>query len=254
MRDTTEIFYTILLASVFFLLLAAVIVIATWRYYSRKRTHEMAVLQFDHTLLQTRLEIQEQTFTSISQEIHDNLGQLLSLAKLQLNTMSFEKPDQAKEKLHDAVGLISQTIQSLRDLARNLHSETINQSGLIKALETEIRMIEKLGIMQSGFRVSGTPVSLDKNKSLIIFRIVQEALHNVIKHAKASLVDLQVHFSREHVKVTIKDNGTGFDGAGNKEGSGLRNMKDRARVIGAEFRIESTPASGTFITLNIPQS
>jgi signal transduction histidine kinase len=172
-----------------------------------------------------------------------------------LNTLTLSKPEQAQEKIDDAIRLISQTIQALRDLSKNLHADTISKIGLIQSLETEVRMIEKLGMLQPVFRVYGQPVPIATDKSLIIFRIVQEALHNVVKHAQATLVEMHVHFSPEHIRLTIADNGKGFDGAAsNEKGSGIRNMTDRARVIGAEFNMQPAPANGTLITITIPHS
>ena len=252
MRNPPEIAYTIILATIFFVLLAVVIVVTVWRYYLRKRTHEMAVMEFDHTLLQTRLEIQEQTFRTISQELHDNLGQLLSLAKLHLTTLKMEKPEEIQEKVNGAIDLVSESIQSIRDLAKTMHSESINRVGLMPALETEIRMMQKLGVIQPVFRVTGIETSLPDNMNLIIFRIVQEALHNVTKHAEATLVELSVGFLPKHLSVTVRDNGKGYSGVNNGDGSGLRNMRDRARIIGADLTVTSAEGEGTLITLTIP--
>jgi two-component system, NarL family, sensor kinase len=103
--------------------------------------------------------------------------------------------------------------------------------------------------------VSGQPVHLDDNKSLIIFRIVQEALQNVVKHAKATVLEMNIDFLREQMKLTISDNGTGFNWEENKDkGSGLRNMTDRARIIGAHFDMQPAGDTGTIITLTIPTS
>jgi signal transduction histidine kinase len=128
-----------------------------------------------------------------------------------------------------------------------------DKSGLIRALENEIRNIEKLGLLQPVFRITGSPVNLEQNKSLIIFRIVEEALHNVIKHAKATLVEMRVQFDRDNVKLTIRDNGKGFDNE-EKSGRGLRIMRDSARVIGADFNLASSASQGTLIKLTIPQA
>jgi signal transduction histidine kinase len=128
-----------------------------------------------------------------------------------------------------------------------------DNSGLIRALENEIRNIEKLGLLQPVFRITGNPVNLEQNKSLIIFRIVEEALHNVIKHAKATLVEMLVQFDNDNVKLTIRDNGKGF-GNEEKDGRGLRIMRDSARVIGADFNLASSAAQGTLIKLTIPQA
>ena len=255
MRNPSEIYFTIVLATVFFLVLVAVVVTAVWRYYYRKRAHERTVVEFDHTLLQSRLEIQEQTFKTISQELHDNLGQILTLAKLNLNTLNLNDSEKAREKINGAIDLITQTIQSIRDVSRNLHADIISKIGLVQALESEIRMIEKLGILHPVFLVEGQPVSLETDKSLIIFRIVQEALQNVVKHAQATMLEMRINFAPDQIKLTIADNGKGFDWAQSKDkGSGLRNMNDRARVIGAQFDMQPAATNGTVITLTIPNT
>ena len=255
MRDTSEIYFTIVLATVFFLVLVAVVVTAVWRYYYRKRAHEKTLMEFDHTLLQSRLEIQEQTFKAISQELHDNLGQILTLAKLNLNTLSLDNHDQSREKINGAIDLITQTIQSIRDLSRNLHADIISKIGLMQALESEIRIIEKLGILHPVFQVEGQPIPLETDKSLIIFRIVQEALHNVVKHAQASILEVSIKFSVDQIRLTIADNGIGFNWPESRDkGSGLRNMNDRARVIGAQFDMQPAATNGTVITLTIPNT
>ena len=128
------------------------------------------------------------------------------------------------------------------------------KSGLIRALESEIRNIEKLGMLQPVFKISGRPVNLEQNKSLIIFRIVEEALQNVIKHAKATLLEMRVQFEGDNVKLTIRDNGRGFGRNDEKAGRGLRIMRDSARVIGADFNLASSASQGTLIKLTIPQS
>ena len=255
MRNSSEIFYTVILATIFFMVMINVVEIAVRQYYNRKRAHEKTVMEFDHLLVQSRLEIQEETFKSISRELHDNIGQILTLAKLHLNTLALENSEQSRERLNGAIDMITQTIQSLRDVSKNLHADTISKNGLVPALETEIRIIEKLGILHPVFRVFGQPVHLDDNKSLIIFRIVQEALQNIVKHAKATMLEVNIHYSVEQVRLTISDNGTGFNWEENKDkGSGLRNMTDRARIIGAHFDVQPAATTGTILTLTIPTS
>lgn len=128
------------------------------------------------------------------------------------------------------------------------------KTGWLKALEREIKNIEKLGMLQPVFKVSGRPVTLGRNTSLIIFRIVEEALQNVIKHAKATLVEMRVQFETDNVKLIIRDNGKGFGSTDEKPGRGLRIMRDSARVIGADFNLASSAAQGTLIKLTIPQT
>ena len=129
----------------------------------------------------------------------------------------------------------------------------IDRSGLMAAIENEIRNIEKLGVLQPVLRITGKPVMLEENKSLIIYRIVEEALHNVLKHAKATLLEMQIQFECDKVKLMIKDNGKGILGDGMANGRGLRRMRDSARMIGAQFKLDSSTARGTLIMLTIPQ-
>lgn len=250
MHTSSEIFYTIVLASVFFLVLVAVVIIAIWRYYSRKRAHEKALIEFNRTLLQSRLEIQEQTFKTISQELHDNVGQTLTLAKLNLNTLNLVGSGKEHEKITSSVHLLTQSIQSIRDLSKNLHGDIISENGLIYALEAELKMIEKAGSLKTILNVSGEADNLDTGKSLIIFRIAQEALNNIVKHANASVIEIAVHFSADRLDLSILDNGRGITKSDAiQKGSGLRNMNDRARVIGAKLNIQPAVPNGTVITL-----
>ena len=129
----------------------------------------------------------------------------------------------------------------------------IDRSGLMAAIENEIRNIEKLGVLQPVLRITGKPVMLEENKSLIIYRIVEEALHNALKHAKATLLEMQIQFECDKVKLMIKDNGKGILGDGMATGRGLRKMRDSARMIGAQFKLDSSTARGTLIMLTIPQ-
>lgn len=226
--------------------------------YQKKSIHfstekQMMQSQFQQELLRTQLEIQEQTFKTISQEIHDNIGQMLSLAKLNLATVDLQKSPQASEKISNARDLVGRAIHDLRDLSKTLNTETIAATGLLNALEAELNLLQKTGTLQTAFQVSGTPVRLDAQKELIIFRIVQEALHNVIKHAQATLVQVTATFGHEQLKLLIEDNGNGFENNGStSHGSGLRNMQSRSKLIGAGLQVESVKGEGTRVLITLP--
>ena len=247
------------MGAVLAVLLVGFIVTILFLYQRRQHRQELEITrmkeEYEREALKSQLEIQEETFKNIGQELHDNIGQILTLAKLHLNRLTLEDTELSRERLNGAIDMITQTIQSLRDVSKNLHADTISKNGLGPALETEIRIIEKLGILQPVFRVSGPPAHLDDNKSLIIFRIVQEALQNVTKHSKATMLEMKIEYSEAMMKLTIADNGTGFNWEENNDkGSGLRNMTDRARIIGAQFDMQTAATSGTIITLTIPIS
>jgi two-component system NarL family sensor kinase len=252
MRSNTEIYYTIILATIFFVLLVSIIIASMWRYYARRRSHELALQQFEQTLLQTRLEIQEQTFTAISREMHDNICQMLSLAKLNMNTVNTKDPAELEQKMEESTSLITQSLQSLRDLAKSLQGGSIQQLGLLAALEQEMRRIARMGIMQTVFRVFGEPVNMEESQSVIIFRIAQEAIQNVLKHAAATVIEMQVKYTNSEMELMVKDNGKGINAESFPDGSGLRNMKERARMIGANLAMQSADTGGTTITLTLP--
>lgn len=242
----TVVFVLLALLFIFFLAVS----LKRRRKMNMERTELQA--QFQQELLRTQLEIQEQTFKTISQEIHDNIGQMLSLAKLNLATIDLQKEAQASEKIKDARDLVSKTIQDLRDLSKTLNTETITAVGLLNAVEAELHLLQKTGTLQTTFDVSGTPVRLDPQKQLILFRIVQEALHNVMKHAQASAVRVQAAFEPVDFTLLIADDGRGFDSADALFGSGLRNMQSRSRLIGAAWQIESAAGCGTTVRITLP--
>ena len=186
--EFSEITYIIIFGLIIITLLIFFLVYVWLQFYKRNTNYKTNMktieLQFQQTLLQTQLEIQEQTFKNISQEIHDNIGQVLSLAKLNINTMSEATPEILQEKINDSKDLISKAIQDLRDLSKSLNTDYITELGLIRAVEYELEMIKKTGNYKMQFDIEGKAIRLEKQQELIFFRIVQEALHNIIKTCK----------------------------------------------------------------------
>lgn len=213
--------------------------------------------KFQQTLLKSQLEIQEQTLKNISQEIHDNVGQVLTLAKLNLATTSVAEKA-ANEKIKTSQQLIGKAIQDLRDLSRSLNTDYVEEMGLIRSIEYELELLQKTGSIETEFSIDGKPLRLDKQKELILFRIVQEAIHNIIKHAEAKKISASIYFNHETVNILVKDNGIGFDlsplnrSDNQTFGLGLRNMNNRATLIGAKFSITSTIGKGTEVSLQLP--
>lgn len=229
-------------------------------YNKRKRKilleKELLQKKYQEEILLTQLEIQEQTLKTISEEIHDNIGQVLSLAKLKLNTLDHSKQEELKEKISDSKNLVSKAIQDLRDLSRSMNTDNIASLGLLRAVEIELDMIRKSGF-DTRLDVTGPPIKMEPQKELIIFRIVQETLNNIIKHAAAKSIMINAIYHTDKLELSITDNGKGVDLApfNNNEttaGLGIRNMHNRAKMIGAEFNMSSTMGSGTVIKLIIP--
>ena len=215
-------------------------------------------ITFEKEILESKLEIQEQTLKNISQEIHDNIGQALSLVKLNINTININEPSQIQNKINDSRQLITKAIQDLRDLSKSLNTDYIVDSGLSKALEYELDMIRKTGVYEVKFDIEGKQYRLGNQQELILFRIVQEVLNNIMKHAKATMIDVKLLFEPTLFTLKIIDNGVGFDTSRIEHndysnlGLGVRNMHNRAKMINTHFQITSTPEHGTSIVLTLP--
>lgn len=208
--------------------------------------------EFAQTILETQLEIQEQTLKTISQELHDNIGQILSLAKLNLNRIDIIKFPELFEKIDDSKNLITKAIHDLRNLSKSLNTDLIAETGLVKAIEYELEMLGRAGFA-THLNIEGKHERFQNQKELILFRMVQEIFNNVIKHADANKIIVDIIFT-DWLLIKIADNGVGFSievsqGQSSNRGLGLRNMSNRAALIGAEFNINSSIGNGTIATI-----
>jgi two-component system NarL family sensor kinase len=244
----------VIAGTIVILLLILFLILFLSEYEKQRKQHIEERIFFQQELLRSQLEIQEQTFKNISLEIHDNINQTLGLAKLYLATVSTEQTTENYSKVRSSKDLVSKAIGDLRGLSKSLNAESILSDGLVTAVETEINIVRNTGNVQIEFTVSGVPVLLDPKKELIIFRVIQEAINNVLKHAQARLLQITLRFETE-LTVQIKDNGVGFQEQSSAvkdfKGSGILNMKNRCRLIGGLFHLE-TGHEGTLITLTFP--
>ena len=216
-------------------------------------------VEYEQELLRSQLEIQESTLKGIAQELHDNVGQVLSVIKLWMASMPLEKGHPAYEGLHDSRKLLNQVILDMANLTKSLHTDRITEIGLTDAIRFDVETLKKTGALQIDFNVSGQEISFDGQKSIFLFRIYQEMINNILKHAKATLVHVSIIYSAENKFVLqVKDNGIGFDlnkkktQVNSSSGLGLKNMLNRAQLIGANVSIESEPEKGTSISIELP--
>ena len=248
--------YFVIICTAVFVILTFFIVFMISYFVKKKLAFEEGMKQLkiihENELLKSQLQVQEQTFQYISREIHDNIGQKLSLAKLHLNTLLLDEKDHMKGAIENVVQIISDSLNDLRDISRSMSSELIINNGLIKAIETEIVQINK--IIQHSFKliVTGDSRFMEAETELVLFRIVQEALNNIVKYAEATEVSISLHFTNSELQIDITDNGLGFDNNGKSDGNGLINMKSRAANINGISSIVSEIGKGTTVTIKIP--
>lgn len=242
------------------LIICMVIFIIIMLYLYRKRQVQfqmnLAQIQLDHekTIMTAQLEIQEQTFQHISREIHDNISLSLTLAKLQLNTFDWNDRVESSDKLNNSVELLTRSITELSDISKGLNADIIIQQGLLRAVEEEIKRIRQAGLFSIDYRLTGTPVYLNAQQELIIFRIIQEAFNNIIKHSNSRNAFLHLHYDNVKLDFSIVDDGIGFDTklSANNQHAGLVNMERRAKMLGGKMKIESLPEQGALINFTIP--
>ena len=252
-----------ILASAILISSMAVFIVTILFLYKKKqfayyKTIEELKLDYEKNLLHTQLEIQEQTLQHISREIHDNINLSLTLAKLNLNTLDWNYADKAKIKIESSLQQISKSIVDLSDLSKGMNSELIKNQGLIEVLKKEAGRLRELNLFELDYMITGNPVFMDSQKELVIFRIIQEAFNNIIKHARATSVKLSLEYNFDHINVLIADNGRGFSKVAveqnrNKESNaGLNNMQKRAALFNGRTIIDSALDSGTSIFVTIP--
>jgi two-component system, NarL family, sensor kinase len=254
----SDIFSMIISATLILLVLLAFIISLLFLYQNRQGRHLLEIRKmkadYENEILKTQLEISEKTFKHISLELHDNVSQVLSLANLSLSSIEVSE-DATRKKLDNILDLLGKAIGDIRNVSKTLDPENIQNRGLKSMVELELDLMSKSGRFKTDLVVRGDVVSLPVEKELVIYRMVQETLNNVIKHSDASIVRVIFEYTSLGLGVQIHDNGIGFDTlAANDDpgmGAGLRNMKNRARLVGASLDISSLRHKGTSVTIQV---
>ncbi len=255
LNSKQEFFNTLEFVTIFFILLISIIITTAILYYNRKRRHLIDLSNFQNTLIQAQHEVQEQTMQTIGADLHDNIGQLLSLTSLTLNSIELENEEKAKEKIEASIALTIRSIKEMRMLGKLLQGDQLVAQGLPEAIRHEISWIEKTGKYLINYLEDGElPAANNPDKDLIIFRVIQEILNNIMKHAQANQIDIELSYADKKLFIQITDNGIGFD-VNNllKEqlGMGLQNIKKRISIIGGEVAFNSSLGNGTLVSIHI---
>jgi two-component system NarL family sensor kinase len=237
-------------------LLAAFFILALVTYYNKRKKGyilEKQTMQnnFQQELLQTQLEIQEQTFQNISQEIHDNIGQALSFVKLNINMIDLNQTEAAGNKLEESKKLLTKAIQDLRDLSKMLNTDFINETGLAAAIEQQLLILQKTGLYTIEFIIIGQKEKYQLQRELVTFRVVQELLNNIVKHAEATAVTITMDYQFDKLVITVTDNGKGFENNSGNTGLGLRNIHNRIRLIKGNILFNSVITKGTITSIEL---
>lgn len=261
-KAAEDIIVAIILASILIVILSVFTLLFFLVFVRKKRilqkNKEELSLNYEKALLQTTVEIQEQTLSHISREIHDNIGQVLSFVKLSLGTTSKLNDTEKQRKIDEGVTLIAEVIADLRDLSKSLSFEKIKKEGLSRVIKDEVERLKRSNVIGAEVTITGSEFNLGDNKELLLFRIFQEITNNSLKHSESSVLLINLNYSTDLFTLTVQDKGKGFDtGDLTKfKGLGLDNIRQRAALIGATAVIESTVGIGcsTVITLDLTKA
>jgi signal transduction histidine kinase len=251
-KEKLDIVLSIFFASLFILLLVIAAFMLFRIYLKRKNKllleKERMSIRFEQTLLQSKLEIQEQTFHYISQELHDNIGQVLSLVSINLNTLNMPA-ESAKINMMDE--LLSKALTDLRNLSHSLDADHIRNNGWPVPVQKLLQYLQQTGKYTTHCNLEADLPDLGNERPIILFRMIQEVINNITKHAKANTITFEAKNQNDKLVISIRDNGKGFNSQAISEGAGLRNLENRAKLINAVLAIDSEPGKGTLVTISI---
>ena len=238
----------ILFTTTLIIVLFVVFIILLFGFFQKRKNtllkeQEEAKKRFEREIAETQIEIREETLRNISWELHDNIGQLLTLAKIQLQSAN-------ADNLKDVSETITKGLTEVRALSKLINPEAIKNIKLKQAVQLEIDRFNRLNFINANLKISGNEKEIQSQPSIIIFRILQEFFSNTIKHSKASNLEVEMLYNEDELEITAKDDGIGFSlNEDNKKGIGLENIKNRAKLIGASAIFLSNLDKGTSLKI-----
>jgi signal transduction histidine kinase len=243
-----KILYTTILVSMIIAIIIVYFFVSIIRYHRR-------YMRLQREKIFAEITIRENERKRIAGDLHDSLGPLLSAVKLNISSVDIEVPGD-REILEKTAGYIDDIIGSMRRISHDLLPSTLERKGLLEAVREFIQQVKNKQSVDIQLYIV-KEIRVPKDKEIHIFRMVQEIVHNTIKHAQAK--NLQIGFSEEngHLLCLTKDDGKGFDKAKiltASQGLGLRSLESRCEILNGILTLESTPGSGTNYFIKIPVS
>jgi two-component system sensor histidine kinase UhpB len=199
------------------------------------------------------LAAQERERTRIARELHDEVGQALTAVMLQLERTSRRADGPVRGGLEEAREGLRASLEDVREIARRLRPEALDDLGLASALAALTNDLARRTGVRAERRLAADLRALEPDEELVVYRVAQEALTNVARHSEAPRAWVRLGPEGDgRVTLTVRDNGSGFDLATHARGTGLRGMRERAVLIGADLDVESRPGHGTTVRLRLP--
>jgi two-component system, NarL family, sensor histidine kinase UhpB len=209
---------------------------------------------------QLAMRAQEEERRRLARDLHDEVNQALTAILLRLEALAHETPAERAPEVAELKRLVNQAMDELLNLARQLRPSALDDHGLVPAVETQLKRFSSRTGIEVRLDTSGDPDALPEVVQTAIYRVAQEALTNVTRHAGATVVQLELEEDEGAAELRVRDDGGGFDPSAVTRSStdvpggglGLVGMAERARLVGGELDVRSAPGSGTTITLRVP--
>lgn len=214
-------------------------------YYFLQKRNQAAAIQ------RTYVDAEEKAMRKIAGELHDNIAPTLLLLRLQLTQLQQQRENTIRD---DYTKSIDQVLDETSQLAGRLGTSSLTKKGLVEATRDLLHAIKEYRKINTSLELAIRPLALREEKELLLFRIIQESVQNVVKHAQATLLVIRIGTKDDLLSVEIIDNGKGFNKANVVSGSGLGNMHERATALGGRLILTTKPGAGTTIHLQIPKS
>lgn len=251
MGEKTDLVIAIVLTTLIMAMFTVFIIYFMIVYRRKQRAFEWERQAFRQALLATQVEIKEQTLSDISRELHDNFGQIASLVKINLNMVSPEISPEDRQKITDSLELLKMLINDIKSLSVSLKGENLTRFGLVGMIEKDIERYRRLAGLEINFvRPVSIPV-LKSSVDIFLYRMFQEIFNNIFKHSYATQADVRIEYSPDLFRMSVHDNGKGFNSKESNTGSGLINLKERCQMIGAKLDIRSSVNEGTFVIIDM---
>ena len=229
-----------------------------YRRYTLKQQSKLQSTIITQQALATNavIEAEENERKRIASDLHDGIGQMMSAAKMNLSALENEINFHSEKQKHNyekIVSLVDESCREVRTVSHNMMPNALMASGLPEALQKFIDRINIKG-MDIHLHTDGLDGSLDSNIKSVLYRIVQECVNNVLKHAQATHLDIAVLKDEDGINATIEDNGVGFDTSGLNDfrGIGLKNIMRRISYLKGKVEWNSTPGKGTLVAIYVP--
>lgn len=225
--------------------------------FSRQQQNRLVLKQkameeeFEKQLIKAQLEVQDNAFHQISEELHDNVGQLLSTTKMLIG-ITERNLKYTPDSLKTASEILGKAIQDIRSLSKSLNSEWLHQFNVVENLQREFNRLSEARHFEVQFTTNSYQLPLEPQQQVMLFRVMQEALQNAVRHANATCIGLSIVLGENNVYLTLWDNGPGFDPAVvAKNGMGIMSMKHRIKLLGGAIEW-LTDVGGTTVKINLP--